>query len=68
MTLSTLVEWGEGLAIVQALLVFLPHASGPVVLARYALWLAMGVGFLYWVGESGVDVGRMIGQALRPPG
>lgn len=68
MTLSTLVEWVAGLALVQTLLVFLPHASAPAVLARYLLWFAMGVGFLYWVGQGGLDVGRLIGSALRASG
>lgn len=67
MGLRSLAEWGALLAGLQALLTFLPNAGVLAVIARYALWIAMGVGFLWWVGRAGMDAGHALGQALRPP-
>ncbi len=67
MGLRSLAEWGAVLATFQAFLTFLPNAGAPAVIARYALWIVMGVGFLWWIGRAGMDAGHALGQALRPP-
>ncbi|MFC3070179.1 hypothetical protein [Phenylobacterium soli] len=61
-----LMEWGAGLVVVQAVLTFLPNAGPLPVLLRNLIWVAFGLGFLYWAGQSGLQVGRVLGEALRP--
>lgn len=67
MGLRSLAEWGLGLAALQTLLTFVPNAGPAAVIARYLIWLVLGIGFLYWVGHAGMTAGLVLGDALRPP-
>lgn len=67
MVMKSLAGWGATLAAIQAVLVLTPM-SGPIAaIARHLIWIVLGVGFLYWIGQAGLSAGDALGAALRPP-
>lgn len=67
MVLKSLAGWGATLAAIQAVLVLTPISGPAAAIARHVIWIVLGVGFLYWVGQTGLSAGHSLGMALRPP-